>query len=185
MKRKSKSANKGGRKPGWTEPKRRFVELLKEKKTQTEAARLAYPRHSRPDVQGTKLMKDPLVLAAMEEHNRLVKIAAEKAAETEGKIVGKARGLARAEHLNLLADIARDKDATPSARVAAIMGSAELNHMRISRSADLTKEFENRTEEENLFFACNGYWPEDEPVEQRESGAAGVSSPGTTPRKPN
>lgn len=44
--------------------------------------------------------------------------------------------------------------------------------MMVERTADVTKEFEGRSDEELAFFAQNGYWPEN--VDSEQSGTGGA-----------
>lgn len=166
---------KGGPKPGprWTPKMRAFVEHMKSGKVnQTDACRLAYPNCKTPDVRASQLMTHVLVVEALAEHAKLQKIAEEEAAKASAREVGKRRGIERGEILDLLADIAR-KGENEGARVRALMGLAELKHMRINRMADVGKEFEGRTEEELDFFAIHGYWPEEkQPLEPGKPGTA-------------
>lgn len=63
---------------------------------------------------------------------------------------------------------------------------AELTNNKVRLSADVTKEFEGRSDTEKEFFAVNGYWP-DAPngVDANESGATARQSPSAPGSQPN
>lgn len=136
----------------------------------TEAAKKAGFRN--PNVAAAKLMKNPNVRAAIDVK---MKVRIEAEARKEGEEIGKARGLERAEHLEILAEIARNTKEAASDRIRAVMGSAELKLMRIARLADVTAEYEDKSEEEVEFFCVHGYWPK-KSLDPGKSGTAGSQS---------
>jgi hypothetical protein len=132
---------------------------MKKGMTQTEACRLSY-NSKRPDVMAAQLMRRPLVIEAMEEYRANCKAGEKIRATVAGAVAGKAEGLKRAEHLEILAEIARDKDVHPQARISAVMGSAELNGMRVKKLPNPADKFEDFTEAELEQYAKDGTVPE-------------------------
>jgi hypothetical protein len=148
------------RTPHWNEALRAFVEHLKAGKTQTDAHRLAYPNDSKPEVHAVRKMKHPLVIEAMQEYEANRKAAEKIRATVAGAIAGRAEGLKRAEHFEILADIARNEKVPPAARISAVMGSAELLGMRVKQTRSLTDRFEGFTDQELEQYAKDGTVPE-------------------------
>ena len=144
----------------WTPELRAFVEHLKAGMTQTEAHRLAWPNNTRPDVHAVRKMKHPLVIEAMAEYESNRKAAEKIRATVAGAVAGRAEGLKRAEHFEILASIARNEAVPPAARISAVMGSAELLGMKIKQTRNLTDRFADFTDEELEQYAKDGTVPE-------------------------
>jgi flagellar biosynthesis/type III secretory pathway protein FliH len=175
----SKGDGKKQRRKGLLTPMQsKFVECFKG--NATEAARQAGFEH--PNSAAGKLLKDPDIRAALEVKQQILR---EEEAKAEGKEAGKRQGIERGEIIDLLAGIARTGE-NEGARVRALMGLAELKHMRISRLADVSREYDNRTEEELEFFALNGYWPEEQQsVDAGKPGPSGLAGRSKKTRKPD
>lgn len=156
--------NKGGRKPGgkWNPQLRKFVEYLKEGKQQTEAARLAYPKYSKPDIKACKLMKNVLVVAEMAEYHRLKAITEQKAAEAEGKELGRRRAVTKADVMDRLWTLANTNfiltNGTITGQVRASVALSEILGMKIG--AQNPDKFEGFTDSELEQYAKDGTVPE-------------------------
>lgn len=156
--------DKGGRRPGskWNPQLKKFVEYLKEGKQQTEAARLAYPRYSKPDIKACKLMKNVLVVAEMTEYHRLKAITEQKAAEAEGKELGRRRAVTKSDVMGLLWDLANVPyiltNGTMTGQVRASIALSEILGMKIA--AQNPDKFEGFTDSELEQYAKDGTVPE-------------------------
>lgn len=160
--------------PRWTPKLRLFLEHLNAGKSQTDAARLAYPASKTPDRLGSRLARHSLVVAARNEHIAMQKEAAQKAVEEDARNPV----ITRREIEGILALIARGGE-NDSVKVRAAVALAEIKGMKIQRSLDANKEFEGKTEEELDFFAIHGYWPEPQQrVVPGQPGAGGLASAG-------
>lgn len=165
---------KGGKKTfSWTKIRVAFV--LAWKGNDVEAAREA--GCGRPESDAARLMKMPEMKAAIEKRREeMFKASAIKT----GKALSKTEVITRALRL---ADIEVKKTkGSITGQVNAVRLLAELGGFIVKQSRDLTKELENKTEEELEFFAQNGYWPN---VDAGRSGSPGSESPGPGPSKPN
>lgn len=131
----------------------RFVEFFDG--NATEAARLA--GYKNPNMIGPRLMQNKMVVAAIQAK---MAIRLEAQAKKEGEVIAQANCLKRAEHMEILAEIARDKNAPPQARIGAVMGSAELLGMRVKQTRSLTEKFEGFTEAELEQYSKDGTVPE-------------------------
>jgi hypothetical protein len=179
------SKKKGGKKPGagkkpgpkWTPMLRAFVEALKEGKDQTNAARAAGYKNA--NTIACRLMRKPLVIAAMAEHAEIQRKAAERAADDDARkpIITKRR------IEEILANIAENGE-NDHVKVRAAMGLAEIKGMKVQRNLDLGREFEGKTEEELDFFGIHGYFP-DEHLVAGKPGPTGMASEGPPPASPN
>lgn len=144
----------------WNPALRTFVEHLKTGMTQTEAHRLAWPNDNNPAVHASGKMKHPLVVAAMAEYEANRATAEKIRATVAGAIAGRAEGLKRAEHFEILASIARNEAVPPAARISAVMGSAELLGMRVKKLPNPADKFDGFTEAELEQYAKDGTVPE-------------------------
>lgn len=140
---------------------------------------------------GHVMAKHPLVAAALERKRTAMiiesgKIVAKEVAVTKDKITsGILRTIARLEKCAELAASQADLPAQARAAdslVKAFDVLAVLTNNKISLSADLTRQFEGRSDADKEYFATNGYWPN---LDTGEPGAAGPKSPGETSDKPN
>lgn len=156
--------NAGGRKAGpkWTPQMRKFVEYLKEGKQQTEAARLAYPGSKASSVKACKLVKNPLIIAEMTEHYRLQQIEAEKAAEAEGKELGRRRAITKSDVMERLWTLANVPhiltNGTITGQVRAGIALSEILGMKIA--AQNPDRFDGFTDSELEQYAKDGTVPE-------------------------
>jgi hypothetical protein len=134
-----------------------FLEAFKGNATQAAAD----AKYRNPNKAGNVLMKRSHVRKAVEAK---MKIMQEEGARAEARVKGHQQGITRVEITELLANIARHGD-SDSAKTRALLGLADIKGMRINRYADVSKEFEGRTEEELEYLAVHGHWPE-----EREEG---------------
>lgn len=153
-------ASKKTHNKNWTSGLRAFVENLKTGNNQTTAYRLAYPNDKRPDAHAVRAMKHPLVIAAMAEYEANRKAGEHMRAVVAGATAGRAEGLRLAEHKEILAEIARNTEAPPQARINAVMGSAELNGLRVKQTLSLTDKFKDFTTTELEQYYKDGTVPE-------------------------
>jgi len=127
---------------------RKFVEVFKG--NATEAAIEAGYKTSAARVMASRLLAKPAIREAIE---RRMSCAAKRAGVVRSDIVG------RLWELALLAPEATGGNITGQVRAADAL--ADILGMKVQRMADLTKQFEGRSEDELEFFAQHGYWPVD------------------------
>ena len=127
---------------------RKFVDVFKG--NATEAAIEAGYKQSAARVMGSRL---------------LAKQAIRDAIELKMACAAKRVSIERSEILGRLWELASmPPEATGNnigGQVRAADALADILGMKVQRTADLTKQFEGRSEDELEFFAQHGYWPVD------------------------
>ncbi len=148
-----------------SERQRRFVAAFKG--NATEAAIAAGYKSSSARIIGSRLLAKAGI---REEIDRQMSVAAKKVSVERIGIINRLWQLA-----SLSPEVT---SGSITGQVRASDALAEILGMKVQRTADLTKQFEGRSEDELDFYANNGYWPSQQP----QSGATESLRPFPTER---
>jgi len=154
----SRSANEGNRpsEQRLTESEKRFCELLTQGLTVADAER----QMGWAATHGFRVKRRPRVRAHLD---TLQRKTTEKETSIAATVLAKRRTVTRAGIIDGLYALAtttpENTNGNISGQVKAWENLAKIHGMLIERSADVTKEFAGRSEEDLEFFAEHGFWP--------------------------